>query len=414
VQLPLFSDHSQTTLSDSNPRPSFSPLGHWSSRLADKYQLELSDCLVDWLDSEQFLNHGFGEFSAPVHPADLLVDAPEPIWPALMSCDMIPMVGNDSGDYLCARVGPDNTITEFVHWYHGGGDWIPWGNRLQEAVVFDVLGTRLPGPHHRHAVPAEVRAKADSTDKGDDRLLRWSLSHLPVEVENAIKENEKADCLANTLLHNDVASTAVRFELVENALFPKSGQQDFAKAESIALCTINERRNKLESLSWTWNVAAIAAHHRGEVGLAIDRFGQALLCSNFSDQSIRLKHHWKHELNAKYASRQLAQLAPDHSFPGFDDQKRMLQQLYSASSVDDREQAVTDYWMARSLTMEQQGDFAAAYDCLVRAGWDLGAAPMQAYQGLLQNITRLADLGGQHARAAVAATHLACFNDRYG
>ncbi|KAA1262467.1 hypothetical protein LF1_50310 [Rubripirellula obstinata] len=405
-------------MSDSNPRPSLSSLERWSSRLADRYQIRLTDCLIDWFDSEQFLNRGLGEFSAPIHPAELLADAPEPIWPALMSCDMIPMIGNDAGDYLCARVGSNSTITEFVHWYHGGGDWIPWGKRLPEAIIFDAVNTHLPGPHHRHAVPAEERCSPDLNDRKKDPLVQWALSRLPIEIKIAIEQNKDqnktADVLAEKLLEHDIATAAVRFELVEHALFPESGQPDFAKAESIVLRTIGGRCSELESLSWTWNVAAIAAHNRGDFGLAIDRFGQALLGSNFSDQSVRLRHDWQQTENAKYASSQLIELSTDHSLPHFDDHQRSLLRLYSSPAIDDRGQAVTDYWTNRSSAMEEQGDFAAAHDCLVRAGWDLGAAPMRAYEGLLQNIARLAAAAGQSGRAAVAATHLACFNDRYG
>ena len=147
-------------MSDSDPRPPVSPPTRWSSRIAEKYRLELSECFADWFDSQRFKLEGFSEFSTPIHPADLLIESPEPIWPALMCCDMIPIIGNQAGDYLCARVGPENTITEFVHWYHGGGDWIPWGSRLSEALLFDAVRHKLPGPHHRHAEPAETLCDA--------------------------------------------------------------------------------------------------------------------------------------------------------------------------------------------------------------------------------------------------------------
>lgn len=409
-----FPASSQTILSDSLSRPPLSPPERWSSRLAEKYQLELSDCFIDWLDSERFKHQGFGEFSAPIHPADLLTDAPEAIWPALMACDMLPVIGNQSGDYLCARVGPDNTITEFVHWYHGGGDWIPWGNRLQEAILFDALRHQLPGPHHRHAEPAEPRSRSYSEQQKTDPLVRWALKRLPAEIKAVTQGAHPADFIASTLLKRNIASAAVQFELVEDSLFPSEGEPNYPNAESIALRTIGGRSDQLEPMSWTWNVAALAANKRGDLDLAIDRFGRALLCSNFSDQSVRLQHGWLQTDNGKYAARQLQHLVSDNAFPHFDEHQLSLLDLYSSSNIEQRGQAVTDYWIDRSMAKEKKGNFAAAYDCMVRAGWDLGAAPMQAYCDILKQVARLAALAGQHARAAVAQTHLACFHDRYG
>ena len=249
-------------------------------------------------------------------------------------------------------------------------------------------------------------------------MVRWALARLPGEIEAAfvaaIDNVKPVLSLGDSLLANNIATVAVQFELMEDALFPNVGEPDYLKAESISLRTIGGRHDGLDPLSWTWNVAAIAAHQRGDLDIAIDRFGRSLLCSNFSDQSVRLRHVWKQSENAKYASWNLHRLVPDHSFVNFDDQQLLLMKMYSSDDIDWRGQAVTDYWIDCSLTREREGDFAGAYDCMVRAGWDLGAAPMRAYEDILQQAARLADLAGQNARAAVARTHLACFHDRYG
>ncbi len=70
--------------------------------------------------------------------------------------DTLPILGNGYGDWLCMRVNADNTAGEVVHWYHGGGDWMPWGRNPAEAIAFDRLRQRLPGRRVAHATrPAE-------------------------------------------------------------------------------------------------------------------------------------------------------------------------------------------------------------------------------------------------------------------
>ena len=72
-----------------------------------------------------------------------------------MPCDFLPVLGNDRGDWLCVRFGNDNSANEIIHWYHGGGDWIPWGQTLAEAIVFDSVRAKLPGNRRDHAISAE-------------------------------------------------------------------------------------------------------------------------------------------------------------------------------------------------------------------------------------------------------------------
>ena len=110
---PSRSDHSN--LSGSSKPKSLSS-DSWSERLAERYQCVFSPALIDWFDSEIWKREGLGEYCCAVDPVLLLSDAPEPIWPGLMSCDLIPLIGNTSGDWLCARVDADSQVSEVVQW----------------------------------------------------------------------------------------------------------------------------------------------------------------------------------------------------------------------------------------------------------------------------------------------------------
>ena len=139
-----------------------SPAGgsRWSRAIAERYQLRLSAELDDWFDSGACEALGHGEFCEPATPDQLLGPAPECIWPGLMPPDVLPLVGNGLGDWLCGRVSAQGTIDEILYWYHGGGDYLPYGAGLAEALLFDTLADRLPGRRQLHAVPAEREASS--------------------------------------------------------------------------------------------------------------------------------------------------------------------------------------------------------------------------------------------------------------
>ena len=380
--------------------------------------------MMEWIDLGPAMPEGrTTEFSSPVPASQWSAGSPESIWPALMMCDLLPLIGNKSGDYLCARVGADNRICEVVYWYHGGGDWIPWGSCLPEALVFDALRSRLPGPHHRHAEPAEMDSSSDFD--ASDPLIQWACQHLPEEIQTIVQRPNdfSGQEVANAMLRHDVSAVAVQLELTEAALFPGASEPNRDAAEALAMEVVRHRCPRLEPMAWVWNVAGDAALKNGDVLTAMNRFGSGLMASNFSDQSVRLKHSWDLSASGKYAADRLNQLVSDlqeHDSEmhakvdsGLKTEQAELLNLYTGD-VGSRSQRVTDYWTRRAVNLERAGDFASAHDCMVRAGWDLGAAPLEAYESLIGEVARLAELAGQTARAAVARTHLACFQDRYG
>ncbi len=84
--------------------------------------------------------------------------------------DTLPLIGNEYGDWLCVRVDEDNRFGELVHWYHGGGDWIPVGKSIAEAVLHDIVdqfrprkGQVLRGSSRKHC--SRAPQPSHSTDK---------------------------------------------------------------------------------------------------------------------------------------------------------------------------------------------------------------------------------------------------------
>ncbi len=206
------------TLSESFPSPHDMPRS-WTALIADRYRCTLSQVLADWFDREIWKRAGRNEYHEPIDPESLLVAAPEAIWPGLMTCDLLPIISNRAGDWLCVRVDHNNVASEIVQWYHGGGDWIPWGHNLAEALVFDALIDRLPGKSRRHAIPAEdPRPNGDAHDPVADPILDWALQHLPPSVTIAFDAATRESEVARILLDAGVAEIAVRCELVLSAL----------------------------------------------------------------------------------------------------------------------------------------------------------------------------------------------------
>ncbi len=114
-------------------------MGQPSQTIAARYHLRLSDAWKQWFDHDQFRIALPGGFRSPLTAQQLSAPAPAQIWAGFMLPDTLPLIGNQYGDWICVRVGPDGSLGELLHWYHGGGDWIPLGSDLAEVVVHDVV-----------------------------------------------------------------------------------------------------------------------------------------------------------------------------------------------------------------------------------------------------------------------------------
>jgi tetratricopeptide (TPR) repeat protein len=420
----------------------------WSAQLADRYRCELSPELADWFDREIWKQEGRGEYRKPINPESLILEAPESIWPGLMPCDLLPIISNAAGDWLCARVDRDNVASEVVQWYHGGGDWIPWGKNLAEAILFDAVVDRLPGTARRHAVPAED-PRPNAGQKADDPILHWALEHLPDSVASALDPSLGEDDIAQVLLDGQIAEIAVRCELVVAGLMqwtrktlesffnadasinrdylaewsfdvdriPRDTNQQFEQQHGVTLLGMQDwygaeghARRVIEldaELAWAWDIAGYAAERRGDLEGANAAYQRAAGCSVFTDQSIRLETHWTAAQSAKFSVARLFEI----------DLQLVSQSTYLSALCDSdpkRGRAkATAYWKEQGSQFEKQGDLDKAYRCYVAAGWDVGADSMAVFADLLDRISAIADQLGHVGRAETARTHRRCLRERH-
>lgn len=415
----------------------------WSSRISDRYRCQLPVQLADWFDRELWKQQGATEFNSPADPTELLSSAPEAIWPGLMCADFLPILGNSDGDWICARFGPDDEVVEFVQWFHGGGDWIPWGNDLAHAVLFDAARARLPGPSSRHAIPAEQTDDVQASC-ADCSLVSWALTHVP-ELKSTFEVTQDSQQLAQLLIENSVAEAAVRCELISDALTnpqhallehllweqfkataPQIAEwcfdndrippeirapiiergisldvQDWESAESNARCVTQTS----PELAWGWDILGYAAQRRGDMQAAAAAFERGSSCSVFTDQSVRLKTHWATEEFGKFSMNGLVQSAPEVIA-----NTEYLQILQSTN----RHEATMKHWQQQGTKFHDQGHFHEAHRCFMLAAWDVGAGPIDVFSQLLKQIADNAQHSNQNARAELAQTHLRCFRERYG
>ena len=133
-------------------------MGQPSQKIAARYHLRLSNAWKQWFDHDQFRITLPGEFRSPLTADQLSGPAPSQIWAGFMLPDTLPLIGNQYGDWICVRVGADGSLGELLHWYHGGGDWIPLGSDLAEVVVHDVVD------HFRPIGGQMLRGAPESTE----------------------------------------------------------------------------------------------------------------------------------------------------------------------------------------------------------------------------------------------------------
>jgi hypothetical protein len=426
-----------------------SGFSRWSQAVAARYQIQLSPELEDWFDRGVCGRLGNSEFCEPASPEQLISDAPDCIWPGLMPPDVLPLVGNGLGDWLCGRVSAEGTIDEIIYWYHGGGDYLPYGSRLAEAILFDALSDRLPGRRQLHAVPAE-REPFEYQPMVCGSLVDWALSHLPHDVGAVLQIDAPPSLVLQELRRHKIALDAVRCDEVlaamdndvrvrmtakhadrmgvswerdvakwmfDTATIPEhrkrqlmqlwsepadaSLQQDWATAETICLSIADER----DDLGWVHDCLGWAAQRRGDIERARDHYQKAAVTSLFTDQAVRFRSYFDSDKAAKFSIARLEELGIDHDLD-----PRYVAALKDIANPQWRA-AVESYWLSQSV--REGVTHAERYDFIYRAGWDVGCDSMARYRDLLIQLSDAATAAGQVARAEVARTHAACIDDRY-
>jgi hypothetical protein len=374
----------------------------WSSRIGGRYECHLSPDLAAWFDEGIWRHSGRGEFRQSISPTALLGDHPDEIWPGMMGSDCLPILSNTAGDWFCVRIDGHNQAAQIIHWYHGGGDWIPWGDQLAQAIAFDAVAHRFPSHHQRHATPAEPTRPSSGNDAlQSDPFLSWAVARLPAAIGRVIESSADFNACAATFIEHQVAEIAIRCEMSVSALW--GPQPDWQAAAHQALPVTRSA----PELAWAWETVGFAAARRGDLTAAVTAFRSAVECSAFTDQSIRFTTHLSADPCAKFSAAQLSRLQPSlvESSPYL--------QLLCQSEEQTRREQVSRYWTERGRQSMATGDYVAAYRAFVAAGWDIGTVPLESYAAILDDIMVAAEASGQTARAEVARTHRRCVQHRY-
>ncbi|MEL6107555.1 MAG: SMI1/KNR4 family protein [Planctomycetota bacterium] len=381
----------------------------WAQLIESKYGCRLSSDLTDWFDAEIWREHvddTGDQFLQPVAAEELLSDAPRAIWPALMPCDLLPLVGNGMGDWLCLRIRNDNTAREIVHWYHGGGDWIPWGDGIAQALLFAHLRRRLPQGNRDYAPGLAVRRSHPAS-----KLTQWATNHVD-QWSHDLTDEVNGGELADEMIRLRLCEPAVRCQLVIDAL----GERPFDPTESgdqawQAAATHATAITQLAPyLAWGWDIAGYAKEREGERKQAIELYREGLQCSAFTDQCVRIGTEAMTGGGNKFAALRLTDL--NHE-PRDDGEREYLTAMH-LSTDDARRRSVYDHFEKQATVAERSVDFPRAVKNWFRAGWDLGAEPLQQFEVILTSLATCAAQAGFDATATLARTHALCFRERYG
>lgn len=429
----------------------------WSDRISERFRLKLDPDCTAWLDSGWWRNPCGGEFQHALHPDELLSAAPDSIWAGFMLPDTLPVISNRYGDWLCWRVGADDTLQEVVHWYHGGGDWLPFGKNISEAILLDC--TRASTPSASYA--SGLVGNKSTADTEDANLWQWAcerqqlhdLGTAPsIQLRDPSRVGGPHPELTRRLADNpavlfDHILAAINWALKEKAdpglarKFQVAWEPDMIQWMFDGGLIPNERRTELlealnvdanvgeaqdwnraaevakylgacrNDLGWVFDVLGWSYERAGQIEQAIDCYRQGILTSVFSDQSITVRTHWYDERFRKFSAARLFALK-DH-LPDAVRSDAYLNLLWNAPLKSGRVD-IRKYWFDKAQQELANQNPHAAYEAFYRAGWDVGSHELSSYVDILDGLIRASELAGWHARAAVAQIHLACLKNRLG
>ncbi len=392
-------------------------MGQPAQLFSDRFQLQLSPSWQQWFNQTSQETPLPGFFRKPVDLEGLCAQRPNQIWAGFMLPDSLPILGNGYGDWICARVDHEGQIHELVHWYHGGGDWIPVGSNLAEAIVHDAVDV------HRPVRKQMLRGAVETTrSKGSPHsaaLLEWLVSSLQqnhAEVTSDILENllqtSNANSYADSIEKVVELGIAVEaalcdsIELViqqavpsENSSLHMLSEEDCQKIIEMCQSVLLRRQD----LGWSFSLLGLCQQLNGDKEASRESFFNGRLASAFSDQSVRLRLH---RFEQRYGKFSIAQLASNkNSLP-----PAMLDDPYLVTCLGSKDvnlvAKVQDYWLNLAQQALGQGNYAEGYRYAFNAGWDLGAANMASYRKILDLLAQTASKAGWNARAAIAKAHL--------
>ena len=414
----------------------------WSEQFASRYRLRLPADLAAWFDEGLWEREAGGEFHCPLPPEKLIDPPPGLIWTGFLPPDMLPLISNDYGDLLCLRVGRGNAVREIVAWRHGGGDWIPYGASLAEALLYDAA---IGSPYSQQEQFVD-RDQIDPVER--DTFARWAYQWLAPTADDWPADRSPEAWIA-ALGESDIACDAISRDICLRSLHtplresrgisvareleirwspefvswqfdgsqtPESirpilaakldtspgtllaQEWDAAAAEALRVV---ERRG---DLGWAWDLLGWNAERQGDIPAAIAAYRRGLQTSQFADQAIDFRTHWFDDGFAKFSAWRLYELR-DQLSPAQrgDDYLR----IFHASDAAMLRRRIGRYWIDAAERAANANDPRAAYRCFRNAGWDVGLHQLSDYELVLTGMIHAATKANDLARAEVARAHLA-------
>lgn len=431
-----------------------------AKHIADHYRLQLGASWDRWFKAASPSLEFPGAFRFPVDVEQLCSAKPSAIWPGFMLPDTLPVIGNQYGDWICVRIGADGTLGELIHWYHGGGDWIPVGRRIEEALLHDAVDQYRPvrqqmlrgafemlAPDHLHEVSTRMEREdyqawltsgLSAADSPASKPLREIFATLHGgRYSDALRvllrhdwayEATACDLLEETLqfpLEQWTASAQPRHEetdgkalarwLFDSKTFPappdlslsagELPEQGWQLAEDICQDIVRRRQD----LGWASDILGWCKQRSGRVAEAMQVYFDGRHASSFSNQAIRLRTHWFDQRFGKFSIAQLSQLESPLPAPVSEDPYLSIVRQAPAGQLLKR---VQKYWQHQGDCQLAEGRAADAYMSYYQAGWDLGAPYLSDYLQILSALATAAEAAGWRAREVVARTHLHCLEAR--
>ncbi|HBE71884.1 MAG TPA: hypothetical protein DDW52_27395 [Planctomycetaceae bacterium] len=417
-----------------------------SQAIANRFQLaSLSACWIEWFDAVADTMDLPGAFNQPYSPELLGTEGQFVSLAGLIPPDCLPVLSNGYGDWICARVTDDDTLGELIHWYHGGGDWIPVGRTPAEACLHDFVDRFRPTTAQMlRSAPESVDGETPLASSTADWLSEhpqfrdWLTDNIPDATTYFSKtSNEPADheAACRWMLEQQLAVPAVACDLIESLIsspvsrlaspkyaslasiawtpdylrlmfdfesaspelvrafssaFKDEAQQfpsdqDWESAGGLAAQIWHIRRD----LGWTRDVLGWSMQRRGDIHDAIEIYRTGARAAVFSDQAVRLRSHWFGKQHPNFAYAQLESLGSP------------LHRETAESRLDQAHHCLAT------------GSAQAAYEAAYEVGWEIGFKNLKQGIEALKIVCEAAQQLDWKARHATAQAHLDVLTSRF-
>ncbi|MBM3999103.1 MAG: hypothetical protein FJ297_06095 [Planctomycetes bacterium] len=442
---------------------------NWARCVTRALHLRIPPDLASWLDGEIWRTPIGAEFRFARAADQLVAPAAGSIWSGFMPPDALPLIGNGYGDWLCLRIGFAGEVSEITYWNHAGGDWIPYGRTLAEALTYDAAFHLL----HGHRFPELERADRPSEEVFGAVEWAWPwlrnrtrritpfwrddkafFGGFPMDSIGLDADGNRIDpSLAVELLHEllaaRIAEPAARRDLMLLSL-----ESPLKKRSRPAIARELATPWEPDFVSWLFDARLVPESARGKLSRYFDLPEQNLLAQDWGAaerEALRVIGDrddlgWAWDVVGWAAERRgdprgaigayrngvRASLFCDdavrfrtHWFPeGFGKfSAARLAALRDHLTDDERDDPYLDlfwkndpltlrsrvraYWIERGELAEAEGRHWDAYRAYYGAGWDCGHSDLAAYGELVERMTRSAARAGSRALAELARLHRA-------